>query len=290
MSSLITKVLQLAKTPSMMGVYSNWLFHKEILGKDPEVLCAGESKVSGWINFSEYWSFHQGIPQHEIELMKNCLPDNIDEVSVAIDIGANIGMFALALANLGYTEVHAFEPIEETFTRLQQNIARSKFQTCIKSQKIAVGNQAGYVNFQVTGNSPATNRILTEIDQVNLTQVDTQTVKIPLITLDEYCESAKISRIHLLKIDVEGMEKFVLQGAKHLLQNRKIDNILIEICPENLAAVGYDIQGLYELFTEFKYAPYSIKDDGTKERPLSLADLQSIILDNILLNPSLSLI
>jgi hypothetical protein len=94
-----------------------------------------------------------------------------------------------------------------------------------------------------------------------------------------------ICTIHLPKIDVEGMEKFVIQGAKQLLKDKKIDNILIEICPENLAMAGYDIQCLHEIFTKLGYVPYSVGSDGKKEYQLTLADLQALTLANVLLIP-----
>jgi FkbM family methyltransferase len=50
------------------------------------------------------------------------------------------------------------------------------------------------------------------------------------ITLDNFVKKNKIKSIDLLKIDIEGSEHLMLQGAKKTLRNNKIKTILIEIC------------------------------------------------------------
>ena len=48
------------------------------------------------------------------------------------------------------------------------------------------------------------------------------------ITLDTFCEKEKISKIDILKIDVEGFENNVFKGAKNLIDNNKINCIQME--------------------------------------------------------------
>jgi FkbM family methyltransferase len=53
---------------------------------------------------------------------------------------------------------------------------------------------------------------------------------VPTITLDNFVKKEKIKSIELLKIDIEGSEHLMLQGAKNTLKKNKIRTILIEIC------------------------------------------------------------
>jgi len=53
---------------------------------------------------------------------------------------------------------------------------------------------------------------------------------VPTITLDSFVKKKKIKSIDLLKIDIEGSEYSMLQGAKDTLKKNKIKTILIEIC------------------------------------------------------------
>ena len=56
------------------------------------------------------------------------------------------------------------------------------------------------------------------------------TYSVPTVTLDNFVKKDKIKSIDLLKIDIEGSEHLMLQGAKKTLKNNKIKTILIEIC------------------------------------------------------------
>ena len=53
---------------------------------------------------------------------------------------------------------------------------------------------------------------------------------VPTITLDSFVKKNKIKSIDLLKVDIEGSEHLMLQGARKTLKKNKIKTILIEIC------------------------------------------------------------
>jgi hypothetical protein len=57
------------------------------------------------------------------------------------------------------------------------------------------------------------------------------TVEVPTTTIARFCSDHGIQRISILKIDVEGFELEVLQGAESLLKNKMIDLVLFEYCP-----------------------------------------------------------
>jgi hypothetical protein len=118
-----------------------------------------------------------------------------------------------------------------------------------------------------------------EINSATSTQV------VAVTSLDDYCRSQNIGRIDFVKLDVEGMEPYVLQGAKTLLQERRIAAILIEICPVNLHAVGLSPADLWREFETARYFPYTLKQNGSPGERLSLAHLEAMSLDNVLLLP-----
>ncbi len=53
-------------------------------------------------------------------------------------------------------------------------------------------------------------------------------VTVELLTLDDYCNDTNVDRVDLLKMDVEGCERDVLEGATALLEAQRIDAILLE--------------------------------------------------------------
>ncbi|MCC2113072.1 MAG: FkbM family methyltransferase, partial [Hyphomicrobiales bacterium] len=58
---------------------------------------------------------------------------------VFLDIGANIGLYALRLAAAGVAEIHAFEPVKATFDQLSQNIALNDWEDRIAAHHCAAG-------------------------------------------------------------------------------------------------------------------------------------------------------
>ncbi len=283
MSRILKNAQRLVTTPGMLSAYYKWVIAHTLSGAGPAVACTSNTQVSDWLNFSEYWSFHQGIPKPEKRLMERCLNSLSQERTVAIDIGANVGLFTIALAGIGYSEIHAFEPVPQTFARLKANITNNRLVKNISLNCLAVGSEEGFAEFQIFDNSPAINRL---VKSSNHHLKITSTQRVPITTLDQYCSEQEISKIDFLKIDVEGMEPLVIQGAENLLINRCISTILLEICPANLEVVGNSIQGLYESFAKVGYLPHRLLESGEFGELLKLEDLQSMTLANVVVIPS----
>jgi hypothetical protein len=148
---------------------------------------------------------------------------------------------------------------------------------------MAVGLGRDLVTFRIQEASPATNRMAmaseTRASEASSTQV------IAAIDLDGYCQSQGVEFIDFLKVDVEGMEPYVLQGARALLKERKIAAILIEICPANLRAVGLSPAQLYREFETARYSPHVLNNDGRPGAKLSLAEINATSLANVVLLP-----
>jgi hypothetical protein len=138
--------------------------------------------------------------------------------------------------------------------------------------------------FKSNASSPGTNRIDTNRSSGNRPHMSIQ--QVPVVSLDFYCEQLGIGRIDFLKIDVEGMEPFVLKGAKRLLCNRLVHSILIEICPANLSEAGFSASGLYDQILRLGYRPFSLAKNGLVGEPMSCAELSAITLGNVVLLPS----
>jgi FkbM family methyltransferase len=262
----------------MPGAYCNWLIARTLSLPMPKVKCTADTQISGWLNFSEYWSFRNGIPAAEWLFMERCLTKTPQEQPVAIDIGANIGFFTVALASVKNSVVHAFEPIPETFARLKANLVDNQLLEKVTLNPMAVGAEVGFVEFQKFENSPATNRLL--IPGKSHPDAST-TQRVRVTTLDHYCAEKNIKTIDFLKIDVEGMEPFVLQGAQALLKTRSISAMLLEICPDNLEMAGTSLAELYDVIAGVGYFPHILLSSGDIGSVLNQTELEHIRLANV---------
>jgi FkbM family methyltransferase len=167
-----------------------------------------------------------------------------------VDVGANYGYYSLLwAAQKPGNRVVAFEASPRNFAPLVDNIARNRLTGCVEVHAVALGREAGRLEFDVGppeqsgwgGLAGAASR---------------STVAVDSIRLDDFWQSDE--DIAVLKVDVEGADSWVLRGAERLLRARRVGAVYYE---ENkprmralgiasgdaeafLGAVGYHVQAL----------------------------------------------
>jgi FkbM family methyltransferase len=171
-----------------------------------------------------------------------------------IDVGANIGLYALTFAKLiGEKEgiVFAFEPSDEAFTKLNQNIKLNNFKN-IKAFKLGVSNEIGETEFYMTEDDAYNSLGKTPMRRI------IEKRNIPITTLDKFIEDNDIDEINILKIDTEGADYLVLRGATKLLENKNPPIILCEYNKITKSGYDYRLDDLID-FLELKgYEIYEI--------------------------------
>ncbi|MDE4145973.1 MAG: FkbM family methyltransferase [Pseudophaeobacter sp. bin_em_oilr2.035] len=141
---------------------------------------------------------------------------------VALDVGANTGQTLQALANRFHNrQIFCFEPVKNTFAALQTKAAGYEG---VEVFHTAMSDKVGTIEMLAEGTS-GLNRVL-EADVPGGSQQRIETVH--ATTVDQFLAERQLSRIGLLKIDVEGYEMNVLRGAQRAIASRSIDFILCE--------------------------------------------------------------
>ena len=123
--------------------------------------------------------------------------------SIFIDIGANIGYYSLMAAKFGAKKVLAVEPSPDLFKRLEENIALNNFGDTIHPIEVGLGDKEGTFDLNICSQSEGGSSMVGD------TPAD-KTVKIKVMTLKKVIEELKLTKIDVLKIDIEGMEDRVL--------------------------------------------------------------------------------
>ncbi len=168
----------------------------------------------------------------ETELFKSLVRPGM----VVVDIGANLGYYTLLAARLlgGQGRVYAFEPDPANYALLVKNIQANAFSNVVSTQ-MAVSDHAGsHLLFRHKYNFGCHS-----LSKANATEYDGST-EVTTTTLDHFfAEVHPESKIDLIKMDVQGAEGQVIDGARNLLGEMK-PAILMEFFPEALRNLGTD--------------------------------------------------
>lgn len=166
-----------------------------------------------------------------------------------VDVGANVGTMALASAAVvgPQGKVIAFEPNPRIFGYLQGNIRLNRCRQ-IDVRPVAVGAAAGTV--QISND--------TRDDQNKVLEAGGTAVR--LETLDQQLREIP-GRIRLLKVDVEGYEKFVFLGAQETLA--RTDYVYFEVWDEHFERQNYATRDLLPLLLHQGFSLFQVVAGGT---------------------------
>jgi FkbM family methyltransferase len=178
------------------------------------------------------------------------------EYSSFVDVGANHGIFSLTFSTARPgAKVLAIDPSPVAFKILNRNKDLNG-RTSIQTRNVACGNQRGEIRMVWNwhhleavrdGHSASENAI-----------------SMPMVPLDDICLEHDLLP-ELLKIDVEGFELPVLEGATRALAAAKL--LFLEIHPERIDALGLSQGAIFDLLVKREWHITSLR-----ERPISRAE------------------
>jgi FkbM family methyltransferase len=168
---------------------------------------------------------------------------------VIFDIGANIGTFTTWMAKaFPKGKVYSFEPQRQVFQMLSGNAAINNLYN-VYTYNIGLGKENIKIEFEEPDYfKNADFGTFSLVDNV-ISQTTNNKVVVQLTTLDWFVDYYNISKIHLLKIDVEGMDLDVLKGSKETIK-KHLPVIFIEHF-DNRKSIIEDIKTFLD---EFEYS------------------------------------
>jgi FkbM family methyltransferase len=176
------------------------------------------------------------------------------EGDIFCDVGANVGLYSMIAAKRvgGNGKVYAFEPGKKMFLRLMENIALNCFSNVVPV-RCALSSTNGEASLKVYLDAYDAWSSLGQPSSF----ADAIEENVPTMTLDTFCAERKLDQeIVMMKIDVEGWEQHVLQGAVKLLSADTAPLLLIEFAEECARNAGSSCQELYHLVRNYGYTLY----------------------------------
>jgi FkbM family methyltransferase len=176
------------------------------------------------------------------------------EEDTFLDVGANIGHYSLLASGIANSKTIAIEPVPSTFKRLTKQIELNKLSDKIETFNIGVADKSDYLFFST--DKSTMNKVVKETYK--------EAVKVEVKTIDSLAGS---ETFNLMKIDVEGFEKFVLNGSSSTLKSDNLKAIIIEI---NFSNQFYGVENveILDILLSYGFKPY--RYDPTKRELIKL--------------------
>lgn len=208
--------------------------------------------ASAWFWRAAYRLRSHRLRNHEPELA--ILPALVDPDLLALDIGANRALYTIRLRPLA-RKVHAFEPVPQLAARL-----RAAFPE-VTVHEVALSAQGGRATLRL----PGRNTSWATIEPGNTLEKaagGVQGIEVKAMRLDD----VELEKVGFVKIDVEGHELAVLEGARVLLR-RDRPVLLIELEERHTKNA---LRGAAAALEPFDYRGYFL--DGDRLRPVAAFD------------------
>lgn len=196
---------------------------------------------------------------------------------VVIDAGANVGQYTIIAAKeVGARgQVHAFEPVPKNFQRLKNHVVTNGLSSIVRLNMTALWNRRDSIELHLGTDVVGNDGLYT----IGAATNPTDTVTAAAVRLDDYVAANQLQRVDFIKMDVEGAERFALEGAEEVL-SRWRPMLLVEINRITCRRLGYDPERIWDLFKPHGYSMWAIHE--SPEKCHALSDLGGIDLANVI--------
>ncbi len=227
--------------------------------------------IAPWLLMHGEWE------PEETELVKKLIKPG----DVFVDVGANLGYYTLLAIRVGASQAYAFEAQPSTYELLGKNVIINWMSKVVQYENLAVYSHTTDLEFFVRNNYPGNSSLgFCPPDQLTKWFDTTTAVKVHAVSLDDYFAD-KHAKIDVIKVDVEGAEPAVFEGARRTLSQNPNIKVLCEWSPDQMATARQDPEHLVEIWAEQGFKAH-VLHTGLNE--VSLRSLLTSGYQNLLLH------
>ena len=163
--------------------------------------------------FKNYGDFNRTGEKKFIKLIK-------DEINLSLDIGANVGNYTKLILQETNSKVISFEPLPDAFRELE--VLKKDFNERLEVFNIAISNENKKQDLYFGNEKSEKASLMKNLEKLSFVgKVNNNKISVNVKKLDDLKNVLKNQIIDFIKIDTEGYEFEVLDGAKNLLQQHK---------------------------------------------------------------------
>ena len=167
----------------------------------------------------------------------------IEKEDLFLDIGANVGHYSLLMSGLKNCKSIAVEPVPKHHTQLMKLVHLNHLEPLIDARNIGVSDKEGELYFSTDRST---------MDSV-VSEKYKNSIRVSVATIDSIVSNFTPIAI---KIDVEGYEKYALEGATKTLQNANLKVVVLELNQSGLK-YGFNDEVIYKTILEYGFKPFS---------------------------------
>lgn len=246
-----------------LGRIVGWQLWRHLVGRPVTARFGRRVRVRVYPDWPYSWTaIYLGLPEYDEMLFTVRF---LQAGDVMVDVGANIGYYSLLGSSVnGGAPVIAFEPHPVASERLRENAALNAFPN-IAVRPVAAGGRN------------TTARLTSELVDQNHIETngsdDEPTVKVRVVTIDSELKRLDIdpAAVRLVKIDTEGFEASVIEGARGLLEQDPGPVWLVEVAGLG-ERYGTDDDALLRMFARHGYRAFRYSAETNRLGSLGLSE------------------
>jgi FkbM family methyltransferase len=173
-----------------------------------------------------------------------------------VDIGANVGSYTVLAAGVRHAQTISVEPLPDTYHRLQANVRINGLDALVRTVNAGLASKPGALRF--TRGLDTVNHVIAGDERCE------DCLDVPVTTLDDLTPDRAPA---LIKVDVEGFETEVFDGATATLARPELQGVIVELNGSG-ERYGFDEPSLQKKIESFGFRAHAYEPFERRLRPL----------------------
>jgi FkbM family methyltransferase len=271
-SKIKRRLIRLGARPGLVGVPGRWLGRRRGWRMD----CGARVIIDNPAEYIQSQILAHGAYE---PLSAAILQSVLGPGRLFLDVGGNIGNHTLVAASTG-ARIHAFEPVPRLGDRLLANIRLNGWEDRLELFRCALGAEEGTVTLHEAEQWDDGSHSILEWDGAR----SRHSFPVPLTTLDLHLAKTRPGPVAAMKVDVEGYEARVIDGARSILDADAPPLWLLETGDRMANQIGESARSVLGRLADRGYEFWSVPEVGHVKKVV-LKDISGDVVNYCCLHP-----